>query len=195
MTRTKKPQSHPELDAAYVFKTVYASYGSGDQFLDWAKQRFWRGDKWALAYALYACALHHPDRPLPEWVTRAVVDAFYKLIISLEYSSWDQVFGPPHLKGAHVDQKRLEFEKRFALWVMVTKLREDGMSCDDAFHLAAKKFHRDEATVSKYYYDAAKLVRRDPTKKFLEQQFDFLKQLEKMAAGMRLHLPPTNFAK
>jgi hypothetical protein len=188
MTRTKKPQSNSELDAAYAFKIRYASLSSEDQFLDFAKERFWRGDKFALAYALYACALHHPDRPLPEWVSHAFVDAFYKLIISFKYSSWDQVFGPPHRKGAHVGQKQVEFEKRFGVWVMVTKLREE-MSRDEAFHIAAKEFHLDEATVSKYFYDVDKLVQPGRTKSLKQlDRTKFLKQLEKMAAGMRLRI-------
>jgi hypothetical protein len=173
MTRAKKTQS---VDAAACLNLMTAFVGSvrfDDQYLDLdgAKQRFERGDKSALAYALYFCALG--NHRLPDWVMEEFIDAFWRLNVTFEYSSWDEVFGRPH-PGAHVSQKQPEFHKRAQVWVMVTKLRRENKH-REAFQPVAKELNISVGTARKYYYAVNKQVGPDLT----------LDTLEKMAARIR----------
>ena len=175
-TRAKKSRSLSEFNEADAFRClmILRSVGWDDQYLDQAKQRFERGDKSALADALYACVLHHSARPLPEWVAQAIAVAFPQLKVT-----WDDVFGPPHRKYMHVEQNQVGFNAHGPeVWVRVTKLTEnEKISRRKAFSLVGNQLGMDAKTAEKYFYAANKQVRLDPTL--------VLDQLEKFAAGMR----------
>jgi hypothetical protein len=65
------------------------------------KRQFEDGDKSVLLSAIYWCL--ELKRPMPEWLRVAFLDAYEA---AERFRSWDEVFGRPVAKGAHLKPKR-----------------------------------------------------------------------------------------
>jgi hypothetical protein len=70
-----------------------------EQYLEIAKQKFEEGNKAVLLMAMHQCLLL--KKPPPEWLRLAFIRA-YESAAAFEIRSWDEAFGPPREKGAHL---------------------------------------------------------------------------------------------
>jgi hypothetical protein len=86
------------------------------EYLDIAEQQFESGHKAVLLMALHQCLLL--NKPLPEWLRKAFIKA-YEYAMGFEAKSWDDVFGRPHPKGAHLETRRQHRDLRIPIWLRV----------------------------------------------------------------------------
>ncbi len=80
------------------------------------RAKFEAGEKIALLGAIRICANH--DMPLPDWAASAFIRG-YDNVLACRSDSWDEVFGRPYKKGAHLSRMRQAREKRGAVWLKV----------------------------------------------------------------------------
>jgi len=55
---------------------------------------------------------------MPEWVSKAFIRG-YDQVLTCSSGSWDDVFGRPYKKGAHLSRMRQARAKRLAVWSRV----------------------------------------------------------------------------
>jgi hypothetical protein len=120
--------------------------------LDVFRQCFAAGHKPALMRAINDCAEH--GVPLPEWASEAYQKAF-NTVQGARVKSWDDVFGRPHPKGAHLAAIR----KRQRLWYMVRgavlEIRREHPETviDEAlFERVGKQFNIGKTLAAEIYY-------------------------------------------
>jgi hypothetical protein len=113
-------------------------------YLLWRRYR--SGDKLALFEALERCTSHRV--PLPEWVARAIADAYDRLR-RFEIKSWDDVFGRPMPKGTHANNARHRVQHRIDITHEIKRLKKAGTTID--FDEVGRKFGV-SATVCKELY-------------------------------------------
>ncbi len=89
------------------------------------RKNFDGGEKMALLAAIRDCACY--DLPMPEWVSRAFIRA-YDQVLSCRSDSWDEVFGRPYKKGAHLSRMRQARINRGAVWLEVKRAVQRGES-------------------------------------------------------------------
>jgi hypothetical protein len=92
------------------------------EVLEILKEIFDGGNKWPLLYAIHQCLLL--KRPLPEWLRLAFLDA-YDSATGYEIKSWDDAFGRPHPKGAHIEKQKRHLKLRYVIVQRVEELRSE----------------------------------------------------------------------
>ena len=122
------------------------------EVLEILKEIFDGGNKWPLLYAIHQCLLL--KRPLPEWLRLAFLDD-YESATGYEIKSWDDAFGRPHPKGAHIEKRKRHFELRYVITQRVEKLRSEKKPVDnELFDKIGKELGiGGHTTVSKIYYE------------------------------------------
>ena len=120
--------------------------------LGWLNSQFKQGDHGALLDALHVCAVH--DLVMPAWVAESYLDA-YRTVLAGEAKSWDEVFSPPHPKGAHLNRIRKERKNRWRVYSEVTRLHDAGEPLDEAlFCKVGGKLGLGKTQTSEIYYQA-----------------------------------------
>jgi hypothetical protein len=121
------------------------------EYLDVTKQNIEGGHKEVLLKAIHKCLIMR--RPLPEWLRIAFLKA-YESAYPFEIKSWDEIFGPPHPKGAHLKARKQHFELSYPIWSRVQELAESGEAIDKAlFEKVGREFEISGTTASAIYYD------------------------------------------
>lgn len=111
------------------------------------------GDRNAVLGALRICANH--GLPMPDWLARAFIQG-YDLVLSRQTGSWDDAFGKPVPKGAHLAAMRKRRNKATAVWLEVRKLHAEGWPIDDGlFEKAGKRLGIGKTLAGEFYYAAA----------------------------------------
>jgi hypothetical protein len=124
--------------------------------LDVLEEKY-KKDKYYLMAAIRKCANH--DLPLPAWVANAYISAYDKVFTARE-KSWDDVFGNPYPKGAHLNAIRKKRKLKFAVLIEVNdilKMNPDKSIDDSLFEQVGKKFNLGKTLTSEYYYSAKKV--------------------------------------
>ena len=98
--------------------TLPLSRWIGARVLEQFQEAYASGDKFALMNAIRECA--RCDLLLPEWVATAYLRAIDE-ILNYRAQSWDEVFGRPIPKGAHIAALRKRRDKKFAVWLAVIR--------------------------------------------------------------------------
>jgi hypothetical protein len=93
-----------------------------EQYLEITKQKFEEGNKAVLLMAMHQCLLL--KKPPPEWLRLAFIRA-YESAAAFEIRSWDEAFGPPREKGAHLKAWKGYADLRYPVALSVA-LREPG---------------------------------------------------------------------
>lgn len=130
----------------------------GLNMLEEQRQLFENGDRFALMLAIRVCANH--DLPLPEWVSRAYIRAFDR-VLNYHSKSWDEVFGNPVPKGVHLSALRKRRKLMFGVFNRVHGLlsASPDMPIDEAlFEKVGKEFNIGHSLASEYYYAAKRLL-------------------------------------
>jgi hypothetical protein len=121
------------------------------QYLKIARKKITSGNKEVLLKAMHECLIM--KRPLPEWLRLAFIQA-YQAAYPFEVKSWDDIFGPPHPKGAHLEARKKLFELSFPIWSRVQELAGSGDKIDKRlFEKVGKEFAVSGTTASSIYYD------------------------------------------
>jgi hypothetical protein len=93
------------------------------------------------------------NKPLPEWLRSTFIRA-YQSAYPFEITSWDDIFGPPHPKGAHLKARKQHFELSLPIWSRVQELAASGEKIDKGlFERIGKEFAVSGTTASTIYYD------------------------------------------
>src|SRR5262245_8948207 len=120
------------------------------EVLEILKERFGGGDKSALLSAIHHCSLL--KRSLPEWARLGFSNA-YESATGYEIKSWDEVFGRPHPKGAHLGTERRNFKLRPIIIERVQALRTEKPVDKALFEMIGKELGISGTTVNEIYYD------------------------------------------
>ena len=124
------------------------------EYLEIAKQKFEEGNKTVLLMAMHQCLLM--KKPLPEWLRLAFIEA-YQSASAFEIRSWDQAFGPPQDKGAHLEVRKQHAELRLPIILHVEELKASGVGVDEGlFEKIAEELDIEGvsgSTVRTIYYD------------------------------------------
>ena len=110
------------------------------------------GDSGAITEALFVCALN--SLPIPRWCEVAYLEA-YRKVRHYKAKSWDDVFGHPHQKGAHLGAKRQEREKGILVYNRIRQIKEDNPSTPIdgyLFETIGKEFAIGGKTLTEGYY-------------------------------------------
>jgi hypothetical protein len=152
-------------DDKYLDDDKYCS-----EILEILKQKSDCGNKAAVLLAVYQCALMR--KPLPEWLRAAFINA-YESAARFEIRSWDEAFGPPQEKGAHLATRKQHAELRFDILWRVHELAASGQSIDEemfekiADELGDRGVGIAGGTVSDIYYDERTQELREMIEPFL----------------------------
>ena len=107
-------------------------------YLDVAKRKIESGNKAVLLKAMHECLIMR--KPLPEWLRLAFLQA-YQSAYPFEIKSWDEVFGKPHPKGAHLKTRKQHLELDGPISSRVYELAAKGESIDkELFDKIGKEF-------------------------------------------------------
>jgi hypothetical protein len=119
-------------------------------YLSIAKQKIEGGNKTVLLKAMHECLLLR--KPLPEWLRLAFVQA-YQSAYPFEIRSWDEIFGAPHPKGAHLKTRKQHFELEYPISSRLDELAAKGETIDKwLFEKIGKEFGISGTTASTIYY-------------------------------------------
>lgn len=128
------------------------------------RARFEAGDRMAVLAAIRQCANH--DLPLPAWAATAYITA-YDRVLRCETASFDDAFGRPYPKGAHMHALRKQRALRLRVWNAVRRIRQS----DPATPINAILFERvgeamrppiGKTLAETYYYEAKRLLDAGP---------------------------------
>jgi hypothetical protein len=112
--------------------------------------RFKQGDRGALLDALHVCAVH--ELAMPAWVAESYLDA-YRAVLAGKAASWDEVFSPPHPKGAHLNRIQKERKNRWRVYSEVSRLHDAGEPLDEAlFGKVGKRLGLGKTATADLYY-------------------------------------------
>jgi len=131
------------------------------EVLNILKERFDGGENSALLYAIYHCLLL--KRPLPEWLRLAFLHT-YEAHARFEIRSWDEVFGRPVPKGAHLETEKRNAELRPLIIERVKALKGPKTPIDkNLFEEIGRKLKPplSGTAVSDIYYDERSRELRD----------------------------------
>jgi hypothetical protein len=133
-------------------------------YLDIAKQKIEGGNKEVLLKTMHECLIL--KRQLPEWLRLAFLQA-YQSAYPYKIKSWDEIFGPPHPKGAHLKTRQKHFELRSPILSRVQELAASGESIDKGlFEKIGEEFGISGTTASTIYYDEGTRLLHDISKLF-----------------------------
>lgn len=108
-----------------------------DETLHKLKAAYRKGDKSALLHAVLWCLIP-PEKTIPKWARDGLRDAIFDTLIGEKHRSWDEAFGKPHPKNAHLDPGR--FKTKMAIYDAVKKeIAEGGKTDDETFEKIARK--------------------------------------------------------
>ena len=126
------------------------------------KRSFEAGNKSVLLYTIYACL--ESGQPAPKWLRAAFMNAYEAAVFRFEIRSWDEVFGRPVAKGAHLPTERKRARLRWTIIERVKALKAGGKRIDkDLFEKVGKELKISGTTASDIYYDEqSRWLRRDP---------------------------------
>lgn len=129
--------------------------------LDDARQRFDQGDKSAVLEAMFISAAFN-IKP-PDWTQKAFKNSYYEARVLEMHKSWDDIFGLPMPKGAHVGKKLETLQKQWSLHTFVEIAREnDGAKLgDELFEAAGKAFGMSKTKANELYYTVENLFREN----------------------------------
>jgi hypothetical protein len=123
------------------------------------REAFESGDSQALLAAIRICANH--DIAMPKWLSAAYIRA-YDLVLSCRVGSWDDAFGRPFPKGAHLKKLRQKRQLRFQVGQDVDDLHSKERILDDAlFEEVGKKYGLKKTVTSELYYEYKKFMLRE----------------------------------
>lgn len=164
MTRkpvTSKTKAAENL-AVIVTRDIKLSRQVQAQKLESWRTYFEAGDRVALFSALRTCAKH--NIPMPEWVSRAFISGYDK-VINGDVASWDEAFGAPYPKGVHLSRIRQARLKRSAVWMEVAEERKLGSSINrELFERVGKKLGLGKTRAEELFYEVCRLVGGIPGK-------------------------------
>lgn len=120
--------------------------------------RFAAGDRTALMAAIRICANH--ELMMPEWVARGFIRS-YDAVLNCRVSSWDEAFGRPIPKGAHLNARKKRRLYAPLVRMEVARLHKGGTPIDEAmFEAVGKKFGLGKTLASSYYYGSRRLPQK-----------------------------------
>jgi len=144
--------------------------------LEILKESLEGGDKSALLDAIYYCCLM--KRPLPEWLRLAFLGA-YDSKTGYEIKSWDDAFGQPHPKSAHLKKEKRNFEIRHVIMQRVQELVSEKPVDKELFEKIGKDLGiGGGTTVSEIYYEERRRL-KEITDRFNEIRDQVLGTSEK----------------
>jgi hypothetical protein len=123
--------------------------------LDRDRQRFEAGDRNALLAAVRLCA--NFDLVMPEWLSSAFIAA-YDDVLRARKGSWDEAFGKPYPKGAHLATIRKHRTKRLQLWLGVSQLRWKEGNPKDAVERVGESLGLGRSLAHDLYNEAVKML-------------------------------------
>ncbi|HEX5127460.1 MAG TPA: hypothetical protein VFW00_12020 [Rhodocyclaceae bacterium] len=139
--------------------------------LEQQEKLFKQGEKFALMQALCICAQR--DLPMPDWVSRAYLAAYYAVVnVRIEQNSWDAVFGTPYPKNSTLSalRKRRHFKFRVFNEILNIRKTDPGTPIDAVlFERVGEKFGLGKTLTEEYYYDCLKWFGQ-PIKKGVRRQ-------------------------
>lgn len=128
--------------------------------LDMLERRFNDGDPSATIHALRKCLSLRT--PLPKWLCKALIQQTDK-IMNYESRSWDEVFGRPVPKGAHLSALREQKKLSPLVWTEVSQRKERSETDEVAIEAVAEKFNIG-LTRTKRYWKHQKSIREHLSK-------------------------------
>lgn len=126
--------------------------------LDRLRAEFDRGDSTALLAAIRKCANH--DVVLPEWVSRAFISA-YDRVLACEAKSWDDVFGRPYPSGANVSAMRKRRRLRYAVRNEIQRILDAELATAidvGLFERVGERLALGKTATQELYYESVKLL-------------------------------------
>jgi len=118
--------------------------------LDEHHKRYKDGDPRALMAALRECA--RCSIPMPDWVAHAYI-ARYDAVLNCRAGSWDDAFGRPFPKGAHLSARRKRRTKAPAVWLAVREAQDAGRAIDEGlFAEIGKTLGLGKTLTAEFYY-------------------------------------------
>ncbi|RFC31110.1 MAG: hypothetical protein DID91_2727704424 [Candidatus Nitrotoga sp. MKT] len=131
--------------------------------LEHLRTRHEQGEKFALMLAIRKCANH--DLIMPPWVVAGYIAAF-DTILNYRSKDWNEVFGSPIPKGAHLAALRKQRKLEFAVFNEIVRIRK--CSLDQAidaglFESVGKQFNIGKTLAEEYYYGAVAKIGWKPS--------------------------------
>ena len=120
--------------------------------LEHLRAQYEQGEKFALMSAIRKCANH--DLIMPRWVGAGYIAAF-DIILNYRSKDWNEAFGLPIPKGAHLTASRKKRELEFAVFNEIVNIRRsDPDQAIDAvlFEGVGEKFNIGKTLAEEYYY-------------------------------------------
>lgn len=115
----KKTDSWFKKEHPSGVRSPIEKWAAAQELKFWCEQ-YKKGKKPAVLEGLYLCTFN--DLPIPRWLTLAYLKAF-RNVVHYRAKSWDDVFGKPHKKGAHVlTADREQREKSLGVYLRVKEL-------------------------------------------------------------------------
>lgn len=112
------------------------------------------GDAWYVLVAIRHCAAN--DIPLPEWLALAYIERFDN-VLNARAKSWDDAFGAPYPKGAHLHRIRRDRQLKFAVYNAVSDIRRTDPTTpidERLFERVGKQFAISKTKANELYYRA-----------------------------------------
>lgn len=145
-------RENPDRDL--VDPTLLLYQWSAAHDLDRIKENFETGDQFAMMLALRKCANH--DLPMPEWLSRAYIAAFDK-VLNYHSGSWDEVFGKPLKKGQHLSTLRTKRTKTMPVYNRCVELVKNGHPKNrDLFRKVGEEFGVSRTIAENMYREVKK---------------------------------------
>lgn len=131
-------------------------------FFQWAafqdikqlEEAFNKGNGWGLMRAICECA--RCNLPLPEWVAKGYLRAYYK-VVKCEEKSWDAVFGNPYTKGTNLNALKKKRELKFVVFndiIGQVKCAPETAIDVQLFECVGKKHNIGKTLAEEYYREA-----------------------------------------
>ena len=135
--------------------------------LEQLSEQYEQGNQFALMLAIRVCANH--DLIMPRWVGDGYIAAF-DTILNYRSGSWDDVFGRPIPKNAHLSALKKKRNLEFAVFNEIVRIRQcERNSCGaipplDAwlFERVGKPFGIGKTLAEEYYYGVLKKAGHKP---------------------------------
>jgi hypothetical protein len=120
------------------------------------------GDGLALLGALRICA--NFDLAMPDWLAQEFIQR-YDHVLNCDVKSWDEAFGRPYEKGAHLNALRKRRRLRFAVYnavVEITKANPEQPIDEGLFGTVGAKLHIGKTMAAELYYEAKRMLMFTP---------------------------------
>lgn len=121
------------------------------------EEAFNKGKGWALMLAICDCA--RCNLPLPDWVAKGYLRAYYK-VVWCEEKSWDAVFGKPYPKGTNLKALKKKRELKTAVWNTIINIVKTSDTAIDSqlFERVGNKFNIGKTLAEEYYREECRLI-------------------------------------